>query len=308
MKKILFLSTAALLVVFAACKKDKKTDDNTTGGGLAYPTTVDNTQRSFLAYVTATWCGPCGAYGGPTFKQVITDIGDNVIACNIQTSSSQLTPYFKKDGVNHPDSTFIGPAFQQFFPTLNIPVTNGSFNIPAFSVNNNYIGSSSTTVDQLKGAVNGNNGNSPEVGVAANAGISGNTITVKAKAKFFKEATATEFMWAVVVIETPKVGYQNVNGSANNSYEHKGIVRAVVGSGGKMYNQNLWNNSLATGTVAANKEYEKTFTFDFINYTSLPTGLQTWSSLTTSNTKVAVMVWRRMGTTYTFMNGAYAHY
>lgn len=311
MKKILFLSAAALLTVVAACKKDKKGGDDAGSTEVKAPASADvaNKQRSFMAYVTATWCGPCGQYGGPTFKQVVNDLGGDVLAVNVQTSNSQLTPYFKKNGVSHPDSTFIGPAFTQIFNTLNVPTSGGSFSIPAFSVNNNYMGTSNTTVDQLKGAVTGNNANSPEIGVAANMGINGNTLTVKAKAKVFKATTATEFVWSVVVIETPITGYQLVGGSANNSYEHKNIVRAVVGSGGKMYNQNMWNSTIASGTLAANAEYDKTFTFDFENYTSLPAGatLQKWTSMTKSNTKVAVMVWRKMGTTLTFVNGVYAN-
>lgn len=311
MKKILFLSAAALLTFVAACKKDKKTDGGSTSTEVAAPASSDvaNRQRSFMAYVTATWCGPCGMYGGPTFKQVISDIGDDVIALNVQTSNSQLTSYFKKNGIDNPDSTFIGPAFNQIFPTLNIPTSGGSFSIPAFSVNNNYLGTSNTTVDQLKGAITGNNANSPEIGIAANMGINGNTLTVKAKAKAFKDATANEFIWTVAILETPITGYQLVGSAANNSYEHKNIVRAVVGSGGKMYNQNLWNATMASTSVKANAEFDKTFTFDFQNYTSLPAGatLQKWTSMTKSNTKVAVMVWRKMGTTYTFVNGVYAH-
>lgn len=308
MKKIVFISAAALLTVFAACKKDKKNGGGTTSTEVSAPASGDvaNKQRSFMAYVTATWCGPCGQYGGPTFKQAITDLGDDALALNIQTGNSQLTPYFKKDGVNAVDSTFIGPVFGQYFATLNVPTTGGSFSIPAFSINNNYMGTSNTTVDNLKGAVTGNNANSPEVGVAANMGISGNKLTVKAKAKAFKAIGAGELVWSVAIIETPIVGYQLVGGTADNGYQHKGIVRAVIGSGGKMFNQNAWNSSIVSGAVAVNAEFDKTFTFDFENYTAIPTGLQKWTSMTTSNTKVAVMVWRKMGTVYTFVNGVYA--
>jgi len=86
----MFVASAVALTMSVACKK-KKTDTP------ADAFTVENKQNTFLVYNTATWCGPCGVYGGPTFKGVLDN--PDIVAINLHTSnSSWLTPIYSPGG------------------------------------------------------------------------------------------------------------------------------------------------------------------------------------------------------------------
>ncbi len=305
MKKIFLLALVpALMFSFAGCKKETEEtpDDNTGGGSL----TVENKQRSMLAYVTATWCGPCGSAGGPTFKAAVASKGTSeIIPLNIQTSNSRLTPIFKKPGVESQDSVFIAPIYGALLSNLNIPVdNNGSFSIPAFSMNNSYLGTSNTTSAVITDRANSFNANSPVLGVAANKSVNGNTITVNAKSKFFKEGNG-EYFWSALILEKSVNGYQKVGGTDVNDYEHKYNIRASM-QNGELNNQSVFGSSaFATGTVANGTEFSKTFTLNYINHhaASNPNfGLVPWN-LNASNTAVAVIVWKKNGAKYEYVNG-----
>ncbi len=302
----------AILVVttafFAGCKKDETSnvdDDNTNGGGSS-ALVVENKQRSLLAYVTATWCPPCGQVGGPTFKAAVTEKGTNeIIALNIQTSDSRLTPYFKRpSSINNQDSVYIAPIFSRIFASLNIQTNaQGQYGIPAFSMNNAYLGGSNVTSTTMTNNATTYNSNAPVVGVAAKKTISGNTITVDVKSKFFKEGSG-EYFWSALVVEKSVTGYQNVGGVDNQNYEHKYNVRASM-QNGEMYNQSVFgSSSFASGTVAVGKEFTQTFKLNYVNYSAINPafGVIQWN-LNPANTNVAVIVWKKNGTKYDFVNG-----
>ncbi len=302
----------AILVVttafFAGCKKDETStgDDNNNTGGGSSSLVVENKQRSLLAYVTATWCGPCGQYGGPNFKAAVTEKGTNeIIALNIQTGNSRLTPYFKRlSSLNNADSVYISPIFSSIFGSLNIPTNaQGGYSIPAFSMNNAYLGTSNVTSTTMANNATSYNSNAPVVGVVAKKSISGNTITVDVKSKFFKEGSG-EYFWSALVVEKSVTGYQLVGGTANESYEHKYNVRASM-QGGEMYNQSVFgSSSFASGTVAVGSEFTKTFKLNYVNYSAINPGfgLIQWN-LNPATTNVAVIVWKKNGTRYDFVNG-----
>ncbi len=306
----------AILVVttafFAGCKKDETSnvddDNNTNGGGGASSLVVENKQRSLLAYVTATWCGPCGQFGGPNFKTAVTEKGTNeIIALNIQTGNSRLTPHFKRpSSMDNPDSVYVPPIFPGLFASLNIPTNaQGGFSIPAFSMNNAYLGTSNVTSATMTNNATSYNSNAPVVGVAAKKTISGNTITVDVKSKFFKEGSG-EYFWSALVVEKSTTGYQLVGGTPNENYEHKFNIRASM-QGGEMYNQTVFSSSsFATGAVAVGTEFTKTFKLNYVNYSALNPllngGLIKWN-LNPASTNVAVIVWKKNGTRYDFVNG-----
>lgn len=293
----------AILVVttafFAGCKKD---ETPATEEGLV----VENKQRSLLAYVTATWCGPCGQYGGPSFKTAVTEKGTNeIIALNIQTGNSRLTPYFKRpSSIDNQDSVYISPIFSPLFSSLNIPTTaQGGFSIPAFSMNNSYLGTSNVTSTTMVGNATTYNANAPVVGVVAKKTITGNTISVDVKSKFFKEGSG-DYHWSALVVEKSKIGYQLVGGTPNESYEHKYNVRASM-QNGEMYNQSVFSSSaFASGTVAVGSEFTKTFTLNYVNYTAINPGfgLIQWN-LNPASTNVVVIVWKKNGSKYDYVNG-----
>jgi hypothetical protein len=307
MKNLLLLSFLALAIGFApSCKKEKeetKVDEKEEIKEKEPALVVEEKQRSLLVNVSATWCGPCGQYGGPAFKSAITTSGTSeIIPLNIQTSNSRLTPYFKKSGLENPDSVFIAPIFSSIFQSLYIPLNSqGGFSIPSFSMNNEFIGTSSTTSTTMVNKANSYNENKPVVGVVAKKKIEGNKISVDVKAKFFKE-DAGEYHWVVLVLEKEVLGYQLVGGTANNSYEHRYNVRASM-QDGELYNQNFWGNTFASGNIAVGGEFTKSFS---LNYQDLEVAskfqLIEWK-LNPEKTAIAVMVWKKNADKYLFVNG-----
>ena len=298
----------ASLLFVAGCKKESTDDGSGDGGALV----VEKKQRSMVGYVTATWCGPCGSYGGPNFKNALEQIGeDNVTMLNLQTSNSRLTPYFKRpSSMDNPDSVYITPVVSSIFNSLNIPTNaSGGFSIPAFSMNGGYLGTSNVTPETIKSTAASYNANAPQIGVAARKKISGNTITVDVKTKFFEELQG-DYYYSAVVLEDEVIGYQLVGSTADDNYVHRNAVRAVIG-GGEMYNQSMFGDMpFASGTVSADSEFDKTFTFNYQRYTSKNInpafGLIEWN-MAPANTKVAIIVWSKISDgKYAYVNSVVA--
>jgi len=310
MKKVLLLLIPALLIGFAGCKKEQEKDKEKEKEKEEIPTglVVEKKQRSVVSNLSATWCGPCGAFGGPAFKTAAQELGTNeLIPLNIQGSgSSKLLPLFMRPGV---DSIYIVPVQSMMFSSLNIQTNaNGSFGIPSFSMNNNFLGTSNVTAALIKSNATSFNSNSPVVGVVAKKKIEGNKITVNAKCKFFENAEG-EYHWVAFVIEKKVKGIQAVNGVGQvPDYEHQYMVRASM-QDGEMHDQKIWGtNAFASGSISSGKEFEKTFTLNYVKY-DFPAnyGLIDWN-LDNDNTGIAIMVWKKTATPnkYEFVNGFFA--
>ena len=294
MKKLAFMLFGASLLFVAGCKKESTDDGSGDSGALV----VEKKQRSMVGYVTATWCGPCGAYGGPNFKSALKQFGeDDITMLNIHTSTSRLTPYFKRESsMNNPDSVYITPLLGGIFNSLNIPTnSNGGFSIPSFSMNGGFLGTSNVDVNAIKSNMDAHNANSPQIGVAARKKISGNNISVDIKTKTFEELTGDYYITALV-LEDQVFGVQTGAPDPNNT-EHRNVVRALMNGGGEMYNQKMFGDvPFASGTVAANSEYETTLTLNYKKYTSANInpafGLIEWD-MVPADTKIAVIVWSK---------------
>lgn len=308
MKKIAFLLFGASLLFVAGCKKESTDDGSGDGGALV----VEKKQRSMVGYVTATWCGPCGQYGGPNFKKAIDEVGeDNITMLNIHTSSSRLTSYFKRpSSMNNPDSVYIAPIFSGIFTSLNIPVSSsGGISIPSFSMNGALIGTSNVTSSMIKDNADAHNSYDPQIGVAARKKITGNTISVDIKTEAFEDLDGEYFVTAIV-LEDRVMGLQTGAPDPNNT-EHRNVVRACMNGGGEMYNQKMFDDMpFASGTIAAGSEYTTTLNLNYQRYTANninPSfGLVEWD-MAPANTKIAVIVWSKFDDTkYIYVNSVIA--
>lgn len=305
----------ALLLGVVGCKKDPVKDDDNTGGGGTTSLVVTQKQRSMVANLSATWCGPCGAFGGPNFKNAAAELGmSELIPLNIQGSgTSKLLPYFRKTGVDHPDSVFILGVQGAMFTSLNIQTNaNGSFSIPSFSMNNVFLGTSNVTSSMIVNNAKSYNANNAKVGVVAKKNISGNNISVDVKCKFFEDAEG-EYHWVAYAIEKKVKGIQNVNGVGNVAdYEHQYMVRASMQNTTgaeitEMDKQSIWGaGSFASGSIKSGSEFSKKFTLKYVNFPIDPKfQLITWD-MKPENTGVAVMVWKKVGNKFEYVNGFFA--
>ena len=221
---------------------------------------VAKKQRAVVTYVGATWCPPCGAYGDPTKIYMEDTYGEDVVILSVQS------------GDDISQSGAFGPKFGNVFQSAR----NVS-SIPHIY----YSGSDFTMVDQgFYGSAATNNSNAdasvtaimaldPEVGVAAEASIEGNVVTVNTASKFY--AAGGEHFIGVYLME------DNVQNSqaGSSSTDHDNVMRAGASTG----SGSLGTVSLGT-SFTANQEVRGTYTINVPN-----------TVVDNANLKVAVVVW-----------------
>ncbi len=316
MKKLLLLTliSASAVGVMQSCKKETT---STTEAAL----TVEAKQRSLLFYATATWCGPCGATGGPIFKSVIANNSTNdLISLDLHPQTSVGLSFLNATALKggNPDSVIFAPFAGELYGQIK---PNGY--IPLFYCSNSLLGNSGVTAQQIKEfADNYNRNTAPEVGVAASASASGNNINIKYKMKALNPESGAEYFTSVLLVEKSVNAYQFVSPSTNTSLEHKNVVRAsaknttsgsLFGGGNTLPGAPVAFGDAADMTnPAAQTEIEKSITF---TYTSPSSTFKTnfdntlkaqigygfgWWNLNASNTSVVVIVWKKLSSTEMF--------
>jgi hypothetical protein len=316
MKKLLLLTliSASAIGVMQSCKKETT---STTEAAL----TVEAKQRSLLFYATATWCGPCGATGGPLFKSVLANNSTNdLISLDLHPQTSVGLSFLNatalKDG--NPDSVIFAPFAGEIYNQIK---PNGY--IPLFYCSNSLLGNSGVTADQIKEFANNYNRNTaPEVGVAASASASGNTVNIKYKMKALNPESGAEYFTSVLLVEKSVNAYQFVSPSTNTSLEHKNVVRASAKktTSGSLFGGGSTVNGapVAFGDAAdmvnpaAQTEIEKSIAYTYTSpsatfKSSFDDGLKAqigygfgWWNLSASNTSVVVIVWKKLSSTEMF--------
>jgi hypothetical protein len=287
MKKLLFFATAAALTLTVACKK-KTTDDG--NGGTAFA--VENKQKSILVYNTATWCGPCGTYGGPMFKSVLSN--PDLISIDLHTSgSSYLVPYYMRAGGTN-DTLFLST-----FASRIAAQTKPNGYIPHFYTNNTFLGNSEVTKVAVENAVNIFKVQTPAAGVAVKASNSNNKITIDYKAKSFAANTG-DYHLSLLLVEKSITGYQA--GAPGSITEHHNIVRATAF--GTVYDQSTgFSTNAVLSNPAAGQEVSGTQTFQFeaLPIAARYSNVMKWN-YSAANTMVVAILWKKNGAAYDFVN------
>lgn len=278
MKKLLLMIGIAA-IVFTGCKPEEeidKTDDTQQGNGLE----VAEKQRSLLVYYTATWCGPCGAYGSPSFKTLTQNFGyDDLSMIDMHTSNSQLVPFWKKPGT---DSFFVSPV-NQILANLPLPGT-----VPAFFLNGKYEGTT-VPLSTANSKVGAANAGTPTVGVAAKATADGSKITLDTKVKFFADADGTYSLSAILVEKD--VNFRQAVGSAyQEDFDHKFIAKASL-IGGSLHEQEAYSDAIASGSISMDHTVEGEYIFTHEDIGSPNQNFPAWD-FDKTNSAVVVIVWK----------------
>ena len=84
---------------------------------------VSSTQNSVFVKFTATWCGPCGSYGAPTFANKMNTHKGKILAISLQYN----------DALSTADNEGLVSGF-----LAHMPPPGGSLSTPSFGVNNQY--------------------------------------------------------------------------------------------------------------------------------------------------------------------------
>lgn len=259
--KNLLMLIALVAVAFASCKKDEETAPS---GPSAL--SVDRVIRPFFVDYTATWCGPCGQYGGPAFDAVLDQNKEGTLLTAMKAYSTSSTA-----GMGNPLYSQMTSAF-------------GVAGIPDFWVNNTAVSTSSNAV--ISSATTQQNDTAQLVaGVALRKELSGDSMKVTTKVKFFKDgATGANYSLAVYLVEDQITGYQLVGSSANNSYLHRNVLR---GSNTTSYYGAALNNGTA---VVSGAEFNNTYSI-YVN--------PAWNK---SKLKAIAVIWKNGATPYKVIN------
>lgn len=289
MKKLFFVALAGALTLTVACKK-KKPD-----GPSPDAFNVENKQNTFLVYNTATWCGPCGVYGGPTFKGVLDN--PDIVAINLHTSnSSLLTPIYSPGGAKK-DTAMVA----LFAPRLYAQTKPNGY-IPHFFANNTFLGNSEVTSTSITSAANTFKSAAPAAGVAVKASSNGNVIKIDYKTKAFS-AGSGDYHLSLILCEKSVTATQS--GASGGITDHKNIVRATA-FGTITSPLEAFSPSAVMSNPSAGQEISgsTSFTWELPAIASRYNQFKRWDNFTPANTMVAAILWKKNGNAYDVVNAA----
>lgn len=261
MKKMLALM-AMVAITLVSCSKDDDSSEPTPAPGLS----VDRVIRPFFVDYTATWCGPCGQYGGPAFDAVLDAGKEGTLLSAMKAYSTSSTA-----GMGNPIYSQLTSAF-------------GVSGIPDFWVNNTSPSTNTNSV--ITAATNLQNDTSSIVaGVALKKAIVGDSMQVTTKVKFFKNGDAgADYFLAVYLVEDMVYGYQLVGSTANNNYLHRNVLRGAAAS--SYYGSSLNNGAAITADTEFNNTYKIALN----------------SNWNRSNLKAIAVIWKNGATPYRVIN------
>lgn len=268
MKKLFLLLSASALVFNAQAQTPQKKN------------------VAVIGKITANWCPPCGGWGWNLNDEMLTNHSGNAVGMSMYSSTRQ-------DGGNE---HFQNQAAYDLASKITL---NG---YPSFSVNlmdlsqqntnpNNTIntaGIKSDAADSITKFAAAN--------VVASTGMTysivGNTVTVKTKTKFWEAANGT-YKVAVYLIEDGAMAQQ---AGKTGTVSHHNVLRGSMSA-------STWGEQIATGAIAKDDEFDKTFTFDLTssitpNYADQPS---TWDK--TILVPFAV-IYKVNGSNHQYVNGS----
>jgi hypothetical protein len=264
MKKLLLLTSVAALTVLAVGCKKSSTDDS-SGGSTGM--TVEQKATPILFKITGETCYYCGDWGWQAWIDLSNNFKGNSF-CWANYGDGFSNKYFRNQELN----ATMDPM------EVNFEEGGGK---PNFATNGvDY----STSTANAKNAATAFLATKPPVGVALEANLEGDKLTVKAAAKFF-EAVSGDYYMGAYVVENNVMGPQSGPIGASGNVAHHYVMR------GSMTN-NAFGESIINGDAAVGKQIEKTFTVD------IP------ATYNKANLSYGVIVWTKTGTKYAFVNSA----
>lgn len=189
--------------------------------------TPEKKSRAVVFKFTETWCGPCGSWGWETAEQTISQLGDKGYYIGVMGSSSPSSM-----------NANCYSAFESNYPLQGYPT---------FVVKEDL---NSQTAPQVMALVNTFAATTPVASPAAKYTISGTTLNVTAKAKFWAATTGEYYMTAFVVEDGVQAAQNGQSGTVGHHHLMRGSMSATFSP---------WGEMLATGSIANNAEYNKTY-------------------------------------------------
>ena len=230
--------------------------------GTAFSQLVEPVQKSFITKTTATWCTPCGGWGWDLFEAMIDDNANEAILV-----------------ANH----YSGDLQTQ--TAVDLANNFGVTGQPQFFVGNDRVNATSSTASTARtaarDAVVAAHSSSPLVGAGMTATLSGQTLTVNSKIRFFASSDG-EYYRSFYLLEDEVVNRQANRG---NEAIHERVLRGSIGGG-------TFGESFSTGAVAVDAEFTSSFSHE-LNASWNPAHLI-----------LVTVIWKKEGNTYTFVNAS----
>ncbi len=193
---------------------------------------VEETQRTFVTKMAATWCPPCGSWGWSFFDDLLADNADQAVFMAIHHSGLLVTDV----GVD---------IFNNFGATYQ----------PQFFLDDQKINvvSSNTSIRRTEAqqAIDLAFNTAPIANVGFEPVFANNKIDVNAKVKFFQE-TAGEFYLGIYLIEDGVIEFQQ---SIGNNAVHKKILRTG-------FTDDSFGLPITEGAVSAGSEFDLSFSLE----------------------------------------------
>lgn len=242
MKKSLLLLPLACTLVLVSCKKE-----DTSGDASSLAVSTD--QKALVMKFSATWCGPCGSNAVPVSNQLHDNYPYTVNAVHFQCGSSGTPDQTMPSNVKAPGHNAAQSAY-------------GVTGIPQFIAGVKEVSTSYSTVSA---EVNTMIAPATVAGIGVTKSISGTTMTINWKAKFFADYPDGAKL-ALYVIEnnvpiTSQAGSPNTKSLSN-------VFRGVPNSW-------TWTGqTISAGAVAAGTPFEGTATYTLISDVKTPDNLE----------------------------------
>jgi len=239
MKKLV-LALACVSILFNACKKDDTAPSSSGSTTLS----VEKKNRAAVIYFGEDWCPPCGTYGGPTLDSCLKQEGTLLTGMKINTSSNNSSLNWSTgQGMWNVFNTGVF-ASANAIPSMAVNTTKQSVTT---SVSSNYSGAVNKATTFANGTV--------IAGIALRKSISGDSIAVDTKVKFFSDiAAGSDYRLAVYVVEDKLFTSQSTSSGTNSNYEYRNLVRT---SNATVYYGTEINNG--GDAIALDQEFSNTY-------------------------------------------------
>lgn len=244
MKKLV-LALACVSILFNACKKD----DTAPASSGSTTLTVEKKNRAAVIYFGEDWCPPCGSNGGPTLDSCLKQEGTLLTGLKINTSSNNSSlNWATGQGFYNVYNTGVftpaNPQLNNAIPVMAVNTTNQNI---SSNVSSNYSSAVSKATTFANGTV--------IAGIALSKRISGDSISVDTKVKFFSDIIAgSDYRLAIYVVEDKIITSQSTSSGTNANYEYRNLVRTCNASA--YYGLEINNGGDA---VALDQEFSNTY-------------------------------------------------
>jgi hypothetical protein len=259
MKKITILMSAVMIaaVLFTGCKKKEDEPKKDGPVAVAGPAQVQN---AVVFYFGGTWCPPCGSNGRPAKDAIKSQLSDRatIISCQLNQSASN------KDPMNNPSANAVAGAFgASSLPTIFVGGANANSIVPSTSaMSTNAVAAANTAKDKTAIAA-----------VDATTSISGNTLTINTRTKFYADQTEEYYLAAHVLESGLFIIMLKVLISSENKNIHDNVLRVTATTSG--------TGDLLSGNNKKDEVKTKTFTVTLND---------AWKK---ENMQVALVLWRK---------------